>query len=359
LLRAQQVRREVAISRCGGDRREALSGHEWGLAASLQRPASMKILVAHGSKRQGTAEIASRIGERLREAGFAVDVIAARDARDVRSYDAVVIGGALHALHWHADARRFVLRSAAALRERQVWFFSSGPLDDSASLREIPPVLQVEELMGHVGARGHATFGGRLAPDAKGFIASRMASTGAGDWRAPDRIDTWARAIADVLRADPRPARLAPKPLPSRAPAVALCLAAGFSAVFGGAVFIARPDGSILEMPLSLLDHSPFHDFLVPGLLLFAVIGVGNTWAAWLHFRRSDYAGLGSLLGGGALVVWIVVQMILLRSFHVLQVAYLVLGLAIVSESIRQIRRLFPPSAVGPPQHSGPAASSA
>ena len=110
------------------------------LAASLQRPVSMNILVTHGSKRGGTAEIASRIGDRLREAGFAVDVIAAHDVREVLSYDAVVIGGALYAFRWHADARSLVLRNAAALRERTVGFFSSGPLDDSASDHEIPPV---------------------------------------------------------------------------------------------------------------------------------------------------------------------------------------------------------------------------
>lgn len=55
------------------------------LAASLQIPSRMNILVTHGSKRGATAEIASRIGDRLREAGFTVDVIAAHDVREVSS----------------------------------------------------------------------------------------------------------------------------------------------------------------------------------------------------------------------------------------------------------------------------------
>lgn len=157
-----------------------------------------------------------------------------------------------------------MLRNAAALRERQVWFFSSGPLDDSASDHEIPPTPLVEDLMAYVGTRGHATFGGRLTSDATGVLAASMAKQHAGDWRAPDRIDAWARAIAEDLHATSQPTRRATRPLPSRARAIVLSLAAGLSALFGGAVLTARPDGSILGMPLSVLDHSPFHDFLVP-----------------------------------------------------------------------------------------------
>jgi hypothetical protein len=52
------------------------------------------------------------------------------------------------------------------------WFFSSGPLDDWSEDRDIPPTLQVQTLLDRVGALGHVTFGGRLAPDARGFPAS-------------------------------------------------------------------------------------------------------------------------------------------------------------------------------------------
>jgi menaquinone-dependent protoporphyrinogen oxidase len=312
----------------------------------------MKVLVTHGSKRGGTAEIATQIGARLREAGVSVDVIAAHDAPDVGSYDAVVIGGALYAFRWPPDVFALVLNHVAALREKQVWFFSSGPLDDSASTREVPPVPQVEQLMAHVGARGHATFGGRLAADATGMAAG-MAKTHSGDWRAPERIDAWARGIAEQLRVDPHPARAAFKPLPSRTLAVALCLLSGISALFGGAVLVARPDGSILGIPLSVLAHSPFSDFLVPGIVLFTVIGLGSTWAAWLQARRARNAAFASLLAGAALAGWIIVESILLRSVVSLQIAYLVLGLVMIGESLRQLRRLFPPGAFGPAPQTG------
>lgn len=156
------------------------------------------------------------------------------------------------------------------------------------------------------------------------------------------------------------PARPAFRPLPSRSLALALCLVSAVSALFGGAVFIARPDGSILGMPVSVLAHSPFHDFLVPGIVLFTVIGLGSTWAAWLQARRTGYAGVASLLAGLALAGWIIVESILLRSFVSLQIAYLLLGLAIVGVSLAQVRRSFPQGALAsPPQPGGHAATGA
>ncbi len=161
----------------------------------------MRVLVAHGSKMGGTAGIAETVGETLREAGLAVEVRAAAEVRDLRPYDAVVVGGALYAGRWHRAARRLVKGNAKALRERPVWLFSSGPLDDSASEREIPPVRQVQALMDGIGARGHWTFGGRLPSDAKGFPASAMAKRNAGDWRDSGQVRAWAARVAEELAA--------------------------------------------------------------------------------------------------------------------------------------------------------------
>lgn len=136
----------------------------------------------------------------LREEGFSVDVVPAREAKDVVRYEAVVVGGALYALRWHRDALRFVKHHSGVLRERPTYLFSSGPLDESATTKEIPPVKGVQALMERVGARGHVTFGGRLSPDVKGFVASAMAKKVAGDWRDPDHVRAWAHKLASELR---------------------------------------------------------------------------------------------------------------------------------------------------------------
>jgi menaquinone-dependent protoporphyrinogen oxidase len=161
----------------------------------------MRVLVAYGSKMGGTKGIAEILGEALESRGLDVQVESVTTATkdSVEASDAVVVGGALYAFRWYRPARKFVKRNKAALAGKPVWFFSSGPLDDSASEKEIPPVRQAQKLMDLVGARGHMTFGGRLPADAKGFPASAMAKKQAGDWRDPAQIRTWAEKIAADL----------------------------------------------------------------------------------------------------------------------------------------------------------------
>jgi menaquinone-dependent protoporphyrinogen oxidase len=160
----------------------------------------MRVLITFGSSRGGTQGLAEMVAEDLREEGFDVDVLPPGRARRLDGYDAVIVGGALYASRWHRAARRFVRRHAADLRQRPVYFFSSGPLDDSATGGDIPPVKGVKTLMERVGARGHVTFGGRLSPDAKGFPASAMAKKRAGDWRDPGQVGDWTRMVASQLR---------------------------------------------------------------------------------------------------------------------------------------------------------------
>jgi menaquinone-dependent protoporphyrinogen oxidase len=159
----------------------------------------MRVLVAYASKRGGTRGIAEDIGKALVDRGVETDVSSVDDVLPVAGYDAVVVGSALYAMRWDRGARRFVKRNANFLRGVPVWLFSSGPLDNTATEREIPPVRQVRKLMDRVAARGHKTFGGCLRPDAKGFPASAMAKKSAGDWRDPQHIRGWANEIADAL----------------------------------------------------------------------------------------------------------------------------------------------------------------
>lgn len=168
----------------------------------------MKILVTYGSKRGGTEGLARSIADGLRGEGLAVDVAPAGHLRNIAAYDAVIVGGALYAGRWHKDARRFVKRHSHDLRLRPTYFFSSGPLDASAGEQEIEPVRGVAALMESIGARGHATFGGRLLPDARGFVAAAMSKKMAGDWRDAEQARAWARKIARSLGVEDTPYRL-------------------------------------------------------------------------------------------------------------------------------------------------------
>jgi menaquinone-dependent protoporphyrinogen oxidase len=168
-------------------------------ARSPAHAAAMKLLVTYGSKLGGTEGLAEMVGNSLRRAGFDVDVLPARQVASIGGYDAVVVGGALYAGRWHRDAVRFVKRHQRRLHTLPVWLFSSGPLDDSAETKDIPPVSQVRRLMRSIEANGHATFGGRLEPGARGFLAGAMAKKLSGDWRDPEHIARWTAQIVDAL----------------------------------------------------------------------------------------------------------------------------------------------------------------
>ena len=158
------------------------------------------VLVTYGTKNGSTAEIAKTIAEVLRKDGLAVEALPTRSVSSAASYDAVVVGGGLYAGRWHKDARRFVRRRRKALAERPLWFFSSGPLDPSATERDIPPVPGVKKAMVRLDVREHITFGGCLQEGAKGWVARMIVRNGkGGDFRDFDRIRAWAERIGQEL----------------------------------------------------------------------------------------------------------------------------------------------------------------
>ncbi len=155
----------------------------------------MRVLITWASERGGTEGIARTIGETLHQRGFEVELMPVELVAKVTAFDAVVVGSALYASRWLKAARHFVQRQQEGLREIPVWFFSSGPLDDSADHQPIRPVRQVQALMDSVGAQGHRTFGGRLLADIPGLPTCAIT----GDWRNPDLIREWGADIADEL----------------------------------------------------------------------------------------------------------------------------------------------------------------
>lgn len=49
----------------------------------------------------------------------------------------------------------------------------------------------------------------------------------------------------------------------------------GVGGIYGGVVFLADPSGGLMGMSLSYLDGLPIHDYLLPGLWLLVVMGIG------------------------------------------------------------------------------------
>ena len=96
-------------------------------------------------------------------------------------------------------------------------------------------------------------------------------------------------------------------------------------AFVGGGAAIVNPV-SPLGAPVELLAGSPFRTFLVPGIFLFAVLGLGNAISLWLCARGSRLRGYATGIVGVAMVGWIVVQCVVMRGVAPIHIVYFVLG---------------------------------
>lgn len=164
----------------------------------------MRVLVTAASRHGATTEIAEAIGRTLRETGLDAEVVAPDEIGDLGRYQAVVLGSAVYAGRWLEPARRFAQRRYAALVERPVWLFSSGPIGVPLQPTEEP--RDGADFLRQLGAREHRVFAGRLNRDELGWVErtiTGMVTAPDGDFRDWNAIGAWASQIAGALRARP------------------------------------------------------------------------------------------------------------------------------------------------------------
>ncbi len=102
----------------------------------------------------------------------------------------------------------------------------------------------------------------------------------------------------------------------------------GIGAMAGGFGFIVDPSGKTLGMSTEILPSEVFFDFLIPGLFLFIVIGIGHILVTIL-FLISRSLGVWKylFLMGFILGIWIIIQILMIGYLSVLQPIYLLVAL--------------------------------
>ncbi len=166
----------------------------------------MKVLVAYGTKYGGTAEIAEKIGQVLRDGGLTADVLPAERVGDLAAYKAVVLGSAVYVGAWRKEAANFLKANADALAGKMVWLFSSGPTgegDAEELLKDWRLPKALLPIAERVQPRDIAVFHGVVDGDKLTRIERWMiknVKAPAGDFRDWDGITAWATAVADVVR---------------------------------------------------------------------------------------------------------------------------------------------------------------
>ncbi len=133
------------------------------------------------------------------------------------------------------------------------------------------------------------------------------------------------------------------KPLSARLQILVQVLLA-IGASIPGAMLVLMLDGSLLGLPIRHLRDSPFKDFLFPGLILFVFIGVypsAVAYGLWKKprwslpdlinpFKRIHWAWAASLAAGVILIIWITVEVVMIRSFDYPHYIYIGWCLALI-----------------------------
>jgi len=127
-------------------------------------------------------------------------------------------------------------------------------------------------------------------------------------------------------------------------------------AFYGGILLIIKPDGSLFEMPIEILQNSPFKNFLIPGIILLFTFGIIPIYIIYAIIKRPDnkflqklnllydyhYSLTFSVYIGIALIIWINVQTLFFNSVEIIHTFYSSYGILIVCVAILpKTRQLF------------------
>lgn len=117
----------------------------------------------------------------------------------------------------------------------------------------------------------------------------------------------------------------------------------GIGAIFGGGALILDPSGEMIGMPLDMMKVKLFSNYLIPGIILLVVLGIGPLMVmVELLLKRGFSIGekinvlrpmhwswTFSMYTGFALIIWIMVQMYIIESVAIIHLIYVALALAI------------------------------
>lgn len=103
-----------------------------------------------------------------------------------------------------------------------------------------------------------------------------------------------------------------------RIASVVLLLFNGIGACYGGWLLMTDPTGGTLQLPLHWLEHSPFADYFIPGIVLFCANGLLSFVIAFFVITGRWRYPLLVMLQGAVLTGWIVIQVLLLQMVYFL-----------------------------------------
>ncbi len=112
---------------------------------------------------------------------------------------------------------------------------------------------------------------------------------------------------------------------PIRIAGAAIHFFVGIGACAGGWAAVMNLE-SPLGAPSEMLKKGPFEDFLIPGLFLLIVIGLGNLLAGILALKRVSVHAYATGAMGAVLIGWILIQCYILQAVVGLHIVFFAVG---------------------------------
>lgn len=323
----------------------------------------MRITVVYDSAYGNTARVAQAIGEALRSAGE-VEVRLAHDLtpEGLITADVLVVGSPTQRFRPTEPLTRLLSSiPSGGLRGVRVAAFDTR-LDMKASTSSMLKFFvrragESAYAAPHL-ARALSEHGGTLLAPPEGFIVEGTE----GPLRVGEleRAAGWARSLLSEQKfEEPIQQTAARQDAPTVRPWTLLPLSVSLGllavgALYGGLSLVSAPDGHLLGLSPAALDPRFFHGYLVPGLVLLCLFGLGSLatlallWTRFWPARRLRVPGVphehwawsaAFLLGVGQ-VIWIGVELaVLSQRFPLLQWACATLGMLIAGLTLLPTRR--------------------
>ena len=100
--------------------------------------------------------------------------------------------------------------------------------------------------------------------------------------------------------------------------------------LWGGLAMLIKPDGSMLQTSLSLLEHAPVKDFFWPGVFLLVFMSFWPALNIYGLLTGKQWARSSITLLGFVTMAWIVYESFIIRTFSPLQPIIFTVGLVLI-----------------------------
>jgi menaquinone-dependent protoporphyrinogen oxidase len=165
-----------------------------------------KVLVAYGSKYGSTKQIAEKVAEVLKQEGLETDVVSGDKVKDISGYKDIIVGAAVYIGMARKEVKGFLQKNEAALKEKRVWFFYSGPSGKGDTVERVKRAVipqSLKQIFEVIKPKDTVVFHGNLDPQRmKGlekWIVQRVGGD-TGDFRDWDMIIAWAKKVAAEIK---------------------------------------------------------------------------------------------------------------------------------------------------------------